>query len=98
VESRDLRAADRLALFFFLYGAATIAAVAIALAFPLDPLRGFIPSPFVSSLPELVMSGEAALLRYHALLALYGAGMMLCGSVLGRRVVAEAVRLERSRV
>lgn len=96
--SRDLRAADRLAVFFFLYGAATIGAVATALAFPLAPLeslRGLIPSPFLATLPELLARGEAGLLRYHALLAIYGAGMMLCGRVLGRRVVAEALRLER---
>jgi hypothetical protein len=94
VENRDLRAADRLALFLFAYGSLTIAAVAVSLALPLDALRGGIPALFLWTLPELLREGRLDLLAVHALLVAYGVGMMLSGVVLGRKVVAETLRLE----
>jgi len=95
MESRDLRAADRLALFLCLYGSAAIAAVAVSLSFPLDALRGGIPALFLWTLPELLREGRYDLLAVHVLLIAYGAGMLLCGFVLGRKVAAETLRIEQ---
>ncbi len=92
MESRDLRAADRLALFLVGYGFGIGSFVALALAFPLEAFSRVLPGAFVPTLGELIQNGEVGRLAVHALYAAYGGLMMGLGFLLHRKVMSEAVR------